>query len=63
MARLGSAKRPAVVRVQTKEKAEHILRIAVEHGWKVIVGIEPEKPEDLRDWESLLRIARGRPGP
>jgi hypothetical protein len=56
-------KRPAVVRVQTQRKAEEILRIAVEHGWKVIVGIEPDKPEFLRDWETLLRLARGHPGP
>lgn len=54
MSKLGSSKRPAIVRVQTQAKAEEILRICNEHGWKVIVGIEPDKPEDISDVERLL---------
>jgi hypothetical protein len=57
MARLGSAKRPAVIRVRTLPKAEQILHEATERGWKVIVGIEPDKPERLEDWNRLKRAA------
>ena len=54
MAKLGSEKRPAIARVQTQVRAEEILAICIEHGWKVIVGIEPDKPEDISDVERLL---------
>ena len=40
MAKLGSKKRPAIVRVQTEAKAEEMLRICTENDWQVIVGIE-----------------------
>jgi len=54
MAKLGSEKQPAVVHVQTETRAEEILSICEERGWKVIVGIEPDKPEDISDVERLL---------
>lgn len=54
MAKLGSKKRPAVVRVETQSKAEEILSICDAHGWVVIVGIEPDKPEDISDVERLM---------
>ncbi|MDI6803671.1 MAG: SEC-C metal-binding domain-containing protein [Bacteroidota bacterium] len=54
MAKLGSEKRPAVARVQTMEKAEEVMALCNKHGWKVIVGIEPNKPEDFSDVERLL---------
>ena len=54
MAKLGSKKRPAVVRVQTQEKAQEILSLCNEHDWIVIAGIEPDEPEDISDVERLL---------
>ncbi|MGD0621172.1 MAG: SEC-C metal-binding domain-containing protein [Thermacetogeniaceae bacterium] len=54
MAAIRSRKHPAVVRVKTMAKAEEIMRIATERGWKVIVGIEPDKPENLEDWNCLI---------
>ena len=54
MAKLGSEKKPAVVRVQTMEKATEITTLCNKHGWKVIVGIEPDKSEDISDIEKLL---------
>ena len=54
MAKLGSKKRPAVVRVQTQKKAQEILSLCNEHGWIVIAGIEPDEPEDISDVERLL---------
>jgi len=54
MAKLGSRKRPAIVRVQSEERALDIMTLCRENGWQVIVGIEPEKPEDISDVERLL---------
>lgn len=56
MAKLGSEKRPAVVSVQTNEKAQEIMAICNEHNWEVVAGIEPDKPEDISDVERLLGI-------
>ncbi len=54
MARLGSKRRPAVVRVKTKKRAAEILNVCNQHGWKVIVGVEPDKPENITDVTTLL---------
>lgn len=54
MAKLGSHKRPAVVRVQDHERAQEILEISNEYEWQVIIGIEPDKHEDISDIEKLL---------
>jgi hypothetical protein len=62
MAKLGTEKRPAVVRVQTEERASEIASICNEHGWYYIIGFEPDKPEvmppsrdgkycELKSWE------------
>ena len=61
MAKLGSRKRPAVVRVQTEKKAQEILELCNELGWQVIVGLEPDKPEDLTDVERLLNLPQPTP--
>jgi SWIM/SEC-C metal-binding protein len=55
VAKLGSHKRPAVVRVQSTEEAEEIVGLAQERGWKVIVGVEPDQIEDLSDLRKLMR--------
>ena len=54
MDKLGIGKRPAVARVKSQKRAEEILSICNTKGWKVIVGIEPNKPEDISDVERLL---------
>ena len=54
MAKLGTSKRPAIVRVHSIARAEDILSVCDARGWKVIVGVEPDKPEDVSDIESLL---------
>ena len=61
MAGLGTHKNPAIVRVRSMKRAEEIVAICNEHGWKVIAGIEPDKPEDISDVERLLhppKVAR-----
>lgn len=47
MTRLGSKQRPAVVRVQTHE-----------HDWDFIIGVEPDKDEDITDLLKLLHPER-----
>lgn len=54
MAKLGSKKRPVVVRVQNETRAREIVSICKEHGWQFIVGMEPDKPENISDVERLL---------
>jgi SWIM/SEC-C metal-binding protein len=54
MVKSGSKKRPAVVRVQTQTRAEEILDLCNKHGLKIIVGIEPDKPEDVSIVKRLL---------
>lgn len=55
MAKLGTKKKPAIVRVQTERKAQELLLLCHQKGWEVIVGIEPDQPEDMTDVEQLLK--------
>jgi hypothetical protein len=55
MPKLGSKKHPAIARVRNMEKAQEILTLCNEHGWQVIVGIEPDKSEDISDVKQLLK--------
>ena len=54
MAKLGSEKKPAIVRVQDEARAQEIASIFIEHDWQFVFGIEPDKPEDISDLERLL---------
>ena len=54
MAKLGTKKRPAVVHVETEARAAEIMQTCQSHGWQVIVGIEPDKPEDISDVQKLI---------
>ena len=55
MAKLGSKKKPAVARVQTEERATEIVQLCNERGCQVIVGIEPDEPENISDIKWLLK--------
>ena len=54
MAKLGSEKRPVIVRVHSDEKARYVADTCSENGWHYIIGFEPDKPEDISDLEKLL---------
>jgi SWIM/SEC-C metal-binding protein len=54
MAKLGSKEKPAVVHVETMDRAGEIMSLCDKNNWQVIVGIEPDKPEDISDIERLL---------
>ena len=54
MEKLGTKKKPAIVSVQTEERAKEIASTCDEHGWHYIIGFEPDKPEDVSDVDRLL---------
>jgi SWIM/SEC-C metal-binding protein len=54
MAKLGTEKKPAIVRVQTEKRLQEVAAIFDQHSWKYIIGFEPDKPEDISDLEKLL---------
>ncbi|WP_218033986.1 PBPRA1643 family SWIM/SEC-C metal-binding motif protein [Paenibacillus koleovorans] len=54
MAKLGDSKKPAIVRVATEERAHEIFELCESTGWKVVIGIEPDKVEDISDVQKLL---------
>ena len=54
MAKLGTEKKPVRFRVQTEGRLGEIAALCERNGWKFIGGLEPDKPEDLREVEYLL---------
>lgn len=58
MTRLGTKKKPAVIRVQSQERAEEILDLCADYDWEIIVGVEEDKPEDITDVLKLLEPER-----
>lgn len=55
MATLGSTKRPLILRVRSDEAAMAAVALCEQHDWHYILGMEPDKPEDLRALERALR--------
>ena len=53
MSKLGTKNNPARVRVQSEEKAMELLALCNAKNWQVIVGIEPDKPENIDDIKEL----------
>jgi SWIM/SEC-C metal-binding protein len=67
MARLGTKKHPAILRVQDEQRALEVFELCQAHGIECIVGVEPEEPEDISDIERALNppapaIAPVKPG-
>jgi SWIM/SEC-C metal-binding protein len=54
VASIGTRKKPAIVRVQTEERAQRVLEFCQENDIAVMVGLEPDKAEDLSDIERVL---------
>ncbi len=57
-AKLGTKKRPAVVHVQTEERMKEVVSLFEKNGWTFVMGIEPDKPEDISDLEILLNTPK-----
>jgi SWIM/SEC-C metal-binding protein len=55
VAKLGTKQHPAVVRVQTEERAMELLELCNEHEIQVIIGVEPDTQEDISDIKRILR--------
>jgi SWIM/SEC-C metal-binding protein len=55
MAKLGTKQHPAVVRVQTQERAMELPDLCNEHEIQVIIGVEPYEQEDISDVQRILR--------
>ncbi|MEX2104670.1 MAG: PBPRA1643 family SWIM/SEC-C metal-binding motif protein [Bacilli bacterium] len=56
MSKLGTKKKPAIVRVTTMERGNGILELCNHNGWQVTIGIEEDKPEDISDVQKLQGI-------
>jgi SWIM/SEC-C metal-binding protein len=54
MPKLGSARKPIVVRVQTEKRAQEVASTCHQHGWHYIIGLEPDKSEDISDLNRAL---------
>ncbi|MBS4197359.1 hypothetical protein [Lederbergia citri] len=54
MSKLGSSARPAVLCVNSEEKANELNAVCEEMGWKVVINIDPVKPEDISDYQRLM---------
>ncbi len=52
--KLGTKKNPAVVKVQTEERAKEVGSLFEENGWNYEIELEPDAPEDINDLEILL---------
>lgn len=58
MAKLGSSKRPAIVRVNCDAHAQEVMSLAEYAGVKIIVGVEPDKPENIFDLKKALKAKK-----
>ena len=54
MAKLGSEGRPIILRVQTQARAAEVAAECNRHGLYYIIGLEPDKREDISDLERAL---------
>jgi len=54
MAKLGTVKNPAIVHVKDLDRANEVAEIFEQYDWKYIIGLEPEKPENVSDLVELL---------
>ena len=61
MAKLGTNSKPAILRVQTEERAQEIYALCAQKGLKVIIGIEPDKHENISDLDKALYPAGNKP--
>lgn len=61
MAKLGSEKRPVIVRVRLEDRAREIAEFCSKSGLHYIIGIEPNMLEDVSDIETVLKQRRRAP--
>jgi SWIM/SEC-C metal-binding protein len=54
MARIGTEKRPAILRVQTEKRFAEIADSCRREGIHFIIDLEPDEPEDISDLDRAL---------
>jgi SWIM/SEC-C metal-binding protein len=54
VARIGTEKHPAVARVQTEARMKQVMALCRQNNIHFIIGLEPDKPEDITDIERAL---------
>lgn len=52
--KLGTEKNPAVVKVQTEDRANELKAVFEKNNWAYSVELDPEKPEDITQLDILL---------
>ncbi len=63
MARLGSKKRPLMLRVPSEARAQQVIQFCSENGLHYILGIESGKPEDVSDLDRWRSSRQEQPVP
>jgi SWIM/SEC-C metal-binding protein len=53
VSKLGTKNKPARIRVKTENRAVELIALCKQKGWEVIVGIEPDKQENIDDVKKL----------
>lgn len=66
-AKLGTEKNPALVTVTTAERESEIMAVCAESGWVCSITVDPDKSEDISEYERLLSplrpvVSDSRPG-
>lgn len=61
MPKIGSKKKPVVVRVRSEGRAQEVLAIANDAGVQIIIGIEPDKMEDISDLRKAMKKQEATP--
>lgn len=59
-AKLGTAKNPAAITVQTEKRATELKSVFEENGWEYTIELEPDKAEDITALEMLLNPPKTR---
>lgn len=54
MVKIGTEKRPIIVRVRTEERGRYVAEQCALREWHYIIGLEPDEPEDISDLEKAL---------
>lgn len=52
--KLGTAKNPAKVSVQTEKRNKEVTALFIEHDWEFEITVDADKPEDITDLDILL---------
>ncbi len=54
MIKIGTNEHPIILRVQTQKRAEELALLCEKNGWKFIIGVEADKPEDISDLHKAM---------